>query len=585
MNDRILAAIKKLKEQQDEMQVDFNLIKKQLDKSGNYYLQRLMRQMEEDISNYSIQDGEWFFNGRPTGIKAEGIDGKDGAIGPQGVPGKDGKDGKPGRDGKDGKQGPQGLPGKDGKDGKDGINGKDAVIPTFKIGKVETSNEYGGANAKLRLSKDGAVYLDLTLPRGPQGFAGFDAKINGRNTLDIEAGDNITLEETEKGLKISSSGGGEGTITDVKVNGESVVEEGVADITAYQKPSGGIPKSDLNSSVQTSLGKADSALQEHQDISGKEDRSNKTTSVDSESTDEEYPSAKAVYELFNSDLLHYKGHVSSVENLPSTGQPSANPTTICLSVDNLTNLVDYTNKVNLLTDMLTYVNNPYDYYLACSHRRSASSITYTAVVTNYPECIDGISFYSYTTSSGAPMYFAAFHVLYDTNKPVYVKTNGSVKLTLDSTGTYTDSYIQQNTFVPITEDCWVPIFYNKSTDNQDLIYSNLSNIKFKTFTATNLMWGGTSQNPTYKYTSITNLDNYTYVDNYNLFNFSDGLGSWVSTAASPNAVENNIYTVGENKEIYRCNSQPAWEHWSAPDVTKAYVDNIVGDIESLLSEV
>ena len=35
------------------------------------------------------------------------------------------------------------------------------------------------------------------------------------------------------------------------------------------KPSGGIPKTDLSSAVQTSLGKADTALQAHQDISGK----------------------------------------------------------------------------------------------------------------------------------------------------------------------------------------------------------------------------------------------------------------------------------------------------------------------------
>ena len=36
--------------------------------------------------------------------------------------------------------------------------------------------------------------------------------------------------------------------------------------TAYQLPSGGIPKTDLSSSVQTSLGKADTALQEHQSL-------------------------------------------------------------------------------------------------------------------------------------------------------------------------------------------------------------------------------------------------------------------------------------------------------------------------------
>ena len=39
----------------------------------------------------------------------------------------------------------------------------------------------------------------------------------------------------------------------------------------YDKPTGGIPKTDLASAVQTSLNKADTALQEHQDISGKAD--------------------------------------------------------------------------------------------------------------------------------------------------------------------------------------------------------------------------------------------------------------------------------------------------------------------------
>lgn len=36
----------------------------------------------------------------------------------------------------------------------------------------------------------------------------------------------------------------------------------------YTKPSGGIPKSDLASDVQTSLGKADTALQQHQSLAG-----------------------------------------------------------------------------------------------------------------------------------------------------------------------------------------------------------------------------------------------------------------------------------------------------------------------------
>ena len=43
----------------------------------------------------------------------------------------------------------------------------------------------------------------------------------------------------------------------------------LAEKGTYNKPSTGIPKTDLDSSVQTSLGKADTAIQSHQDISGK----------------------------------------------------------------------------------------------------------------------------------------------------------------------------------------------------------------------------------------------------------------------------------------------------------------------------
>lgn len=53
---------------------------------------------------------------------------------------------------------------------------------------------------------------------------------------------------------------------------------------SYSKPSGGIPKSDLASAVQTSLGLADSALQEHQDISGKADKNATVSTVSYDTT-------------------------------------------------------------------------------------------------------------------------------------------------------------------------------------------------------------------------------------------------------------------------------------------------------------
>lgn len=67
--------------------------------------------------------------------------------------------------------------------------------------------------------------------------------------------------------KKSELSGKQDTVSDL----DTIRSGASAGATAYQKPSGGIPKTDLASAVQTSLGKADTALQSHQDISGKAD--------------------------------------------------------------------------------------------------------------------------------------------------------------------------------------------------------------------------------------------------------------------------------------------------------------------------
>ena len=67
----------------------------------------------------------------------------------------------------------------------------------------------------------------------------------------------------------------------------------------YSKPSSGIPSTDLASAVQTSLGKADSALQSS-DLTDYELNTNKVTSISSSSTNTEYPSALAVYNYIQS---------------------------------------------------------------------------------------------------------------------------------------------------------------------------------------------------------------------------------------------------------------------------------------------
>ena len=68
--------------------------------------------------------------------------------------------------------------------------------------------------------------------------------------------------------KVANGDVGGGSITEETVSGRGFTKN----TGTYSKPSGGIPKSDLESAVQTSLGKADTALQTHQDISGKQDK-------------------------------------------------------------------------------------------------------------------------------------------------------------------------------------------------------------------------------------------------------------------------------------------------------------------------
>ena len=228
MNDRILEAIKKLKDLQDntnksvkelqnntdksvkDLSREVDTIKKDLEKElervNDVNIHKIISEMTKQVDIYAIANKEWYKNGKPMGIRAEGKDGKDGEQGPQGIQGPvgpTGKDGKPGKDGKDGK------PGKDGKDGKPG---KDGSVPIFKIRKVYLDSE---GQAKVSMEKEGDVYyLTFTIPQGVQGVMGFpgeDATINGMNTINILEGKNIKIKQEGKNLTISSTGGSGGT--------------------------------------------------------------------------------------------------------------------------------------------------------------------------------------------------------------------------------------------------------------------------------------------------------------------------------------------------------------------------------------
>ena len=71
---------------------------------------------------------------------------------------------------------------------------------------------------------------------------------------------NIEFEENDQQIKLEFEQAGGGAVK--SVNGKTgVVVLDAEDVGAYTKPSGGIPKTDLATAVQTSLGKADTAYQ------------------------------------------------------------------------------------------------------------------------------------------------------------------------------------------------------------------------------------------------------------------------------------------------------------------------------------
>lgn len=126
----------------------------------------------------------------------------------------------------------------------------------------------------------------------PSGAVEVDTELSETSTNPVE-NQAITKELAQKADKSVIPTVGDGVLS-VQRNGKSVgtfsanaakdtavnisVPEKVSELEndagygTYTKPTTGIPKSDLASGVQASLGKADTALQKHQDISGKLDK-------------------------------------------------------------------------------------------------------------------------------------------------------------------------------------------------------------------------------------------------------------------------------------------------------------------------
>ena len=147
--------------------------------------------------------------------------------------------------------------------------------------RVVTDAEKTSWNAKSTFS---GAYNDLTgKPTIPTALSDLSADTTHRTVTDTEKtawngkADASTYASTSQYGVTKLSSSTSSTSTSLAATASAVRSAYNLANGKYSKPSGGIPSTDLASAVQTSLGKADTALQEHQDISGKANKPTTST--------------------------------------------------------------------------------------------------------------------------------------------------------------------------------------------------------------------------------------------------------------------------------------------------------------------
>lgn len=365
-------------------------------------------------------------------------------------------------------------------------------------------------------------------PQGEQGIQGIqgvkgdkgndgvvqDVLVNGVSTLN-GTNSNINIK-TINGQDITGTGNIEITsgVSDVLVNDVPVVNNGVANI----------------------------------DISGKEDKANKVTSLDGNSTNAQYPGAKVVYDEL-SKRLKYKGHVNSKDDLPTAGQVSGETIEPSLSVS-------YLNGGNKSTVQKYYAKK--QYFLS----QFTNGSNYGVLSTDFPEIVDGVclGFKSFATT-------VFVHLNATGTKTAIIDYDSSNKGMVD----YDDGSAWDKTkSTTITKSAWVALY--RSPGYEGDFSGNFPNpIKFKIPSKDTFVFADGTDSVDVNYKSLTN-NNFTYNSGYKLFEFpSDKDFKWVTTTPS-DINENDVYTVGANYDLVRGNAvEQKWESLAPKsDLYKTY---------------
>lgn len=213
---------------------------------------------EEGVISWTNDGG--YDNPEPVNIKGpagnDGNDGNDGEDGTTFTPAVDAS-GNLSWTNDGGKQNPQtvNIKGPAGNDGNDGEDGEDGVSPTV------TFTTITGGHTMTVTDKDHPSGQSINIMDGSGGGGTTDYD----DLIDKPSINNVTLSGNKTAAQLGLAAASDiPTVPVQSVNNKTgAVVLNATDVGAgtYSKPSGGIPKSDLASAVQTSLGKADTALQ------------------------------------------------------------------------------------------------------------------------------------------------------------------------------------------------------------------------------------------------------------------------------------------------------------------------------------
>ena len=286
------------------------------------------------------------------------------------------------------------------------------------------------------------------------------------------------------------------------------------------------------------------------------------------------------------DLLHYKGHVADVSQLPSVGQSSGTADPRGVLNFNLNNnymrgftatyATDsyYKNSFNTIINNNSSVLSGYNYYIITM--RSGTSNQYQIIAFNHPEDIKIQQFFVDRGSYNYHYFPYIIQVNASASHPVrhFYKSNaegaGAWRRPCKryfNNGANTSTYNIDTTY---TEPVIIASF-NDNIDNDSKFYTNC-NIKY-TSDVNNILtnvsmanvqsaFGSYYNNPGYSI-NITSHNNYIY-NNGMIFNkaYSSTDGTLNLQFDETTTQLNDTYTVGSNYDIYRRNESVNWDIWS-----------------------